>query len=537
MSSDTRVSIPLEILQLLGPASEQLGISLPGVSRFAPEIDISQPVRTLALEFGRLLSVQSIFLKGGELVTVDQTTGEQRPMRAARFVGWVEEFVAIKNFEQRNARQSLTRELASLILDQDVFLQSIRPLRGIHTMRLPVRREEGKIEFLEKGYDVKSEIFTVDTLPYPMNWTLEQAFSFLMEMCREFPWNLPELPDGAEPLRAEDSRSLAVHVSAMLGTYCAAMFPISAHRPMISYIANQPGSGKSLLATMALAPVHGEVASTQVPKDDKEMNSQLDTLARNLVPYIYFDDIGYGITSSPLNQFITSSFRRGRVMGGNSEIFQTPVLAQVLVTGNDINISDDLRRRSLIAELFLAGEVQGRSFRRVIDEQYLARPEVRTQFLAACCALVRHWLGDGETAPSLHPRPLAGFGDWTSTIGAIVMSAGFADPLSAPELTVGSAGDSSDDLRELLVKTADEATGDATFTRKELVEKARAWGLVEGVVGAPGDPEIDSKASKRFGKQLGKWRGRQLADSQGRLFQFGHKRQKAGMTYPLTFLP
>jgi hypothetical protein len=73
-------------------------------------------------------------------------------------------------------------------------------------------------------------------------------------------------------------------------------------------------------------------------------------------------------------------------------------------------------------------------------------------------------------------------------------------------------------------------------TNQGMVEAARTAGLLEGLVGLAGDKELDSKMSKRWGRQLQKWRGRQLVDGRGRRFVFSHRHQKTGKKYPLTFL-
>jgi hypothetical protein len=41
---------------------------------------------------------------------------------------------------------------------------------------------------------------------------------------------------------------------------------------------------------------------------------------------------------------------------------------------------------------------------------------------------------------------------------------------------------------------------------------------------------------KRWGRQLQRWRGRELTDAKGRRFQFSRRRMTKGATYPLTFI-
>lgn len=102
-------------------------------------------------------------------------------------------------------------------------------------------------------------------------------------------------------------------------------------------------------------------------------------------------------------------------------------------------------------------------------------------------------------------------------------------------LTPDVASSDEDEMKEFLVKMATEAEGDTTFNRKDLVEKARGWGLLKSVVGLAGEKD-DPSLMKRFGRQLQRHRGREYMDMRGRMFRFSRRRQKQGATYPLVFL-
>jgi hypothetical protein len=533
MSTAQSANVPLSVLQQLAPMAEEMGITLPGLARFAPVINATQSIRALALEVGRLVAGKNIFLKGDDVVTLDDETGEMRGMTSQRFTSWVEEFCTFISPGARRMRESLPVEDAAQILKSDIFIGCLRPLEDVYTMRLPTMRENGEIEFLEPGYDPQTKIFTVDLLKYAMDWTLEEGIEFLNAHGEEYPWSWPDdLPEAARHLM--QNRSWAVQVLSMVGVYCRAMFPAGTTRPMVFIVGNQPGTGKTRLVEMALMPVYGHSSTSKTPKDDETMAKELETIARSYQPYVFFDDIGGGIFSNHLNRFITSSSHAGRVMGGNDRFFRVPNVSQVFSTGNAIKLSEDLMRRCLAMELFLPGEVRGRKFKKTITTKYLASLEVRSMFLSAMCALVKHYVGIDKPA-RLHRKPLESFEEWSGVIGALVQAAGYTDPLAAPQLSIGGSED-EDEMRELLIKIASEADGDRSFDRKELVEQARTLGLMEHLLGIDGDKEIDSATSKKLGRQLQKWRGRELTDSNGRKFRFGHQRQKRGAQYPLRFI-
>ena len=147
-----------------------------------------------------------------------------KAMTATRFVGWVEELTfAQHGAEPAGAQLRVSREDADRDHEQDVFKDRLRTLDAVHTMRLPVRRAELVLmEFLSPGYDEESRIFTADTLPYEMDWTVDEALEWLLDVFHEFPWNGVEgvAPEKyAERVQAlMGNRSFSVHVAAMLGT-------------------------------------------------------------------------------------------------------------------------------------------------------------------------------------------------------------------------------------------------------------------------------------------------------------------------------
>jgi len=528
------VEVPLDILQQLSDSAEALGITLPGVVRMAPTIDPGQDIRMLAQEIGSLLAGRNIFLRGGVVGTVDEETGEWEVMSPKRFTSWVEGFCKFLP-NPRKARNSISMEDAVQILAADLFRSRLRPLDTIHKIRMPVVRKDGKIEFLEKGYDAESRIYTVETLKYEMDWPVEQAVQFLNEHGEGYPLAWPE---GVEPGNLLENRSWSVQIAAILGTYCRAMFSPGTTRPMFAYLANQAGTGKSTLVAMALNPVFGSSATTKTPRDDDKMNSEIETIARVRRPYVFFDDIGFGMFSTPLNRFITSARHAGRIMGANAEFFDEPAVTQVFATGNGLKISTDLMRRGLYVDLFLAGEVRGRKFAKIITPAYLSREDVRAKFLAASCALVKNYIARTAELPADArgvPNPLPSFEEWTNVIGAMVVLAGYLDPTTVPELSTGGDED-EDEIRELLIKIASESPTDCSFDRPEIVTKARRFGLLESLVGITGEKDIDPNTGKKLGRQLQRWRGRELVDSCGRRFRFGKGRGNKGAKYPLTFL-
>ena len=520
------MAVPAALLQSMASASERAGIPVPEVSKIAPTIDVTKPIRALALELGQLLSMRNIFLRNDVVVEVDETSGALVAMDAKSFPSWVEEFCVIIAPGSRRVRDSISVDDAGQILASKIFRACLRPLKSVNTMRLPVMRKSGTVEWLAEGYDVESEIFTIDLLPYPMDWQLGQGQEFFLDTCSHFPWNKKE----GEAKGLHNNRSFSVHIGAMVGAYVRGFFAPGTLMPILSYFGNKAGTGETRLAEMVQVPVYGMAAAIGTPKDEEKMEVKLETIAQSMRPFAFFDDIGSRLRSNALNRFTSEAHHSGRKFHSNSEMFEVPNVTQAIITANDLKTSEDLGRRALVAELFLDEEVKGRKFPYVITSKWLQTPETRVKFLAAMCALVKHWIAQGMVP---HPSPIPTYEEWTEIVGGIVLSCEFCDPLTEPEGDVGGAMD-EDEIKQLLRLAADAREDSGEMDRKELIAIAQAAGLLEDLLGTSGD--VDDSASKSFGRRMQRWRGQKLTDHRGRSFQFSHKKKKAGAVYPITFL-
>lgn len=396
-------------------------------------------------------------------------------------------------------------------------------------MRLPVRRARGAVEFLEPGYDLETGIFTSATVAYPMDWPLDKGLAWFRKFNQAYPW---AWPDEARPA-LEVNRSYSVHLAACLGTYCRAMFPPGTPRPMMLYVSNQAGVGKSTLVAQALIPVNGSAETAKTPKDDDRMAAELETVARSLKSYLFFDDIGGKLLSAPLNRFVTSAWHTGRIYGQNLAMFSVPNVTQVYGTATRIMTTPDLSRRSLTAEFFLATEASARTFSRTITPALLARREVRKGFLAAACALVKHWIERGAPA---FPDAMPSFELWSETITGILTAAGFTNPLARAEMLHGTVAVAGEEMGLLLCSVASDVKFEQKFTRADLVSKARELGLLEDLVGSANDAPQVLPSSIRFGRQLQRFRDRELVDNRGRSFRVALLHTKTGAAYVLNIL-
>lgn len=525
MGSESNDGAAEELRKRLTPMAAAVGADLgPEEAKIAPQVNLGWSVgKRLGRELALLTANCGIYLQGDRVVTVSEDAGCSVAMTSRRFGSWLEKHIDTVKADRYGELRPTTmgNELAKQVMEADQFIEALRPLRGVHPVRMPVMRESGRPELLKPGYDLESGIYTCRGVDYQLDMSIEDARRTFFHELKGFGW-ADIGPDGRGFYR---NRSVAVQVAFMLGNFCRGFFEEGILRPMSLIVANQPGSGKGVLAQMQLSAIYGMVKVARKPKDDAEFDKRLDTTARGLSPYLLLDDIGNGLFSNALNAFITEPVHTLRGMNTQEEL-SAPNVTQLIATGNGIKLSRDLDRRSLIVELHEAGDINAKRYDHIIDPWYLARPEVRSRLLAAMWAMVREW-SRVECWQADRGRP--SFEVWTRMIAGMVVQAGFADPLEEPQLSAGG-DEETDSWKQFLARVAGEEIlpgEDARmFSVRELLEIGKKWEAEDGSAFALDDLVGHAKdASKAFGNGMKKWRAREITDTRGRTIRFGKRRE------------
>ncbi|MEZ5328713.1 MAG: hypothetical protein R3F19_27015 [Verrucomicrobiales bacterium] len=416
----------------------------------------------------------------------------------------------------------MAKDLAKVVMASDVFRSRVRELRGVNRVLLPVWREcDGKrtVELLPEGFDEVTGYYSVDGQLFDHELDPDEARSYLMEVYRDFPWS------DAAPL--ERNRDFAAQLAACLGVFCSSMIPASEDRLMTIYSANQPGSGKTNLARLALAPVFGEIAVVNAgsSKSD-ELNKVLDALMLERAQYLVLDDLP-DLRNPKLNAMITSPMQSVRVMGtGTTETVRLE--AHMLATGNLIRLSPDLERRTLAIDLFCAGDAMTRAFERPITKTWIYDPANRAAMLAALWALVRFWRDRG--CPIHAEAYRGGFEAYASLVGSILMEAQFANPFSPRTATFGGDERGAAITELLKALAADVSSGTHDYDSSDVYTKALAIGVLDEIVPSGKDP------ARTFGHALKPFVGREFVDARGRGFRFGRRETRSRKSYPITIL-
>lgn len=517
-------------LAQLRPFAEAAGVEIPGMIQHLPTIDMDEPVSDMARQLGGLCSRQPIFFRAGYLVGLDDK-GQLEAMSPERFGSWIEKFVTTVRWTKDRGEHASTMsvDLAKKIMAADCFRVQIRELKFYFPVRLPVIRKGGEVELLDVGFDEQTGSWTEDSVPYRHDMTLKAAGGVVHKYLGEWPYADRGIMDN---WALNKSRDAAVILAGMVGVFCRPMFGPGIKRPLCAVSGNQPGTGKTTLCKMMMALVYGLPAEMTLPPNEEKFERLLESTALGMEPFLFLDDVGKMMRSNALNKFVTASVHGGTRLY-TQQTFEAPNVTQVFVTGNDLPIEANLKRRVIWCELFLSGEVQNREFAIEVTDALIATDEVRAELLGAMWALVREWARQRETVPVMSGRRvIKSFELYCRVVGGVLSSVGWADPfVEAPGI---SGGDSeSREFKALLIAAADSCMfSPQEFTVGQMIDLAREMKILEYFVGVPGDGDLIKKDRIRWGKRLAEYRGRTYQRSDGQYFQFGRRDGQGGSVYP-----
>jgi len=270
------------------------------------------------------------------------------------------------------------------------------------------------MRLLKPGFDEASGIYTCrGGVEYREDMPFEEAVSYLWNLFRWFGWR-----DG--------QRDFAIHLAAMVTMFCRGIYQGKA--PMFFYNANIQESGKTTLASYVTWIVHGTMRTRPLlPDAEDKLQELLNTSALRGNPYVFFDNINWKgdvVETVLLDEWLTNAEKEFRKLGGNDE-GQVVLRSVTLGTGNKVELSADLQRRTLIADLLNRMTGKDRELPdsvEIIDAKFFANIENRRKGLAALWALVRQW--DVDIRPAWPFREMGSFNQWSLVVPAIVLHAG-----------------------------------------------------------------------------------------------------------------
>lgn len=394
----------------------------------ARQVYLNLPPDELCYKIADMLGMpdgsERLFLYQGDVVTVDDETGELRPMKATKLRTWLvddRKIMPVKSYEKQTGQPikgGLTKDQAELLLSSEILLRKLPEITAVHRVRLPVlgkRAADGlrPMRLLPRGFDQETGIYTACTMPYAQDMDFDEAVNYLYNLFRTFAWR-------------NESRDMAIHLAALLTMFCRGLY--EGKSPMFVYNANIQESGKTTLAWYVAWLIHGSKATKPLLQDQEaRLQETFNSMALNGATYTIFDNVDWGnspIQTELLDQWISNDEWDFRRLNTNTMV--APKLRGVtMMTGNGLRLSKDLDRRSLMVDLWnpLSGEERELPKGTIyLDGEFFKESANRARGLAAVWAIVREW--DKAGRPMKAGRVLGTFESWSRTIPSVVSFAG-----------------------------------------------------------------------------------------------------------------
>lgn len=453
-----------------------------------------------AAALGQHLREADVFARQGCAFCLDLEGQKLEAVTPGWLRTWIEEHVVpYRTAMQRDGtgntitlkiKKSMSEDTARAVNISTQFLNQLHKVERFHPCPMPVMRADGRIELLAPGMDAESMTFTADAGFIPELMPLEDAVAALRDLLGEFAWT----DDGG--------RSFAVQVSAMLTVFAGGILPFGTIMPVFIFLGNSEGAGKTLLAQLAGIAYAELPPAEAAPTKEEEWQKKLLALTISGRRVVLFDNLKVHLNSPALEAYVTSPTFAGRILGVTKE-FSGEAGATLLITGNSLTISPDMRRRSLLVELFMPElRAEDRKFKRILDAETIR--EMRPRIVSALWSIVRAWDEAGRPACS-HGN--SSFPRWAKTIAGMVEFAGFGSPLAPAEIE-GMGDTDTVDFAELVkaMKHGEE------YMFEDIAEMAETSGLFERILAdRDKDGELSRKAKSRLAKLIGRYAGRQVA--------------------------
>lgn len=464
-----------------------------------PAIELPCPGRPLsdfAAEMGRMLAGRGVYSRGGLAFTVDHATKQLAPVDPQWLRTYAEREVSLFKHAKNAAglaitlRHSMSLDTAKALVVAPQFLEPLPEIRRFAPVRMPVMREDGRIELLPLGFHEETR-----TLTDPNGCQMLEGFEEVS----------PEL--GAKAIRGAlaefpfaDERSKAAAVAAMFTVYAGGLLPPASTMPAFIYMANAEGSGKTTLAQLAGIP-YGVTEAESKPNSEEEWQKALLALVMSSRRLLLLDNLKGHLNSPSFEAFLTATKFSGRILGVNKK-FSGEADATVLLTGNRLTVSPDLRRRCIFIELFMQElRAEDRIFKRRLDPPAIL--EMQPQLLMAMWAVIRGWDAAGRPPAS---KINASVPRWSEVIAGIVEWAGWSCPSAPAELEDGGDTDTRD-----IARLGEAMPLGSPMKFSELCELCEELGLFERFIAWLEDGEKGNKVRREFSAVLKTYAGRMIA--------------------------
>lgn len=289
------------------------------------------------------------------------------------------------------------------------------PITGV--IGAPTMRPDGSL-LLTPGYDAVTGLVLMapppmPTIPItPTKRDALEALALLNSLLDEFPFT--------------DNASRSAAMSMLLTPVLrGALAPAV---PMHMVAAPQAGTGKSYLQDIASMLATGErCAVVTVAPDPQETEKRLVGAALAGYPLIALDNCNGTLTGDFLAQVTERPLLQLRPLG-TSGVVRVSNVFTVFANGNNISVSADLVRRTLLCTL--DANMENPETRSFSHDPVVSIAKDRGKYLAACLTLARAYVCAGM--PGRLPR-IASFERWSDLVRSSLVWLGWPDPSTGTE--------------------------------------------------------------------------------------------------------
>ena len=271
---------------------------------------------------------------------------------------------------------------------------------------------------VEEGYDPKSKIHLAYAGCMPAKTTTHKSkkaaidsLTYLKDLVSDFPF------------KSEIDESVA------LACLIAATDRVNLDNiPLTAFNAPTAGTGKSLLVDIISITASGKAVSVLAQgKDEAETEKRLNAAMLHGDPLISIDNVEHPLGGDTLCQILTQPTLRIRPLGV-SKLIDIEKTCLIAATGNNIEISGDAVRRSLICTLDAGVErPEKRSFS--YDARERAKKH-RHEIVSHSLTIIRSYLSSEAPAQEI---PLGSFERWSRRIRDPLLWLGAADPCASQD--------------------------------------------------------------------------------------------------------
>lgn len=383
-----------------------------------------------------------------------------------------------------------------VIEDMDAMEKPLPALRGI--VGTPVFAADGTLA-TDAGYQAMTRLF-YEPVGQPVAAVPDRPDETHLRMAKEIillDWlgDFPFLDD------ASRANAIAMVITAI------AREMVGGPTPLFVVDAPTAGTGKGLLVsgignviTGREPPVMSEV------RDENELRKRLTAKLYEGAAILVLDNLKRRLDSGTLAALLTAEVWSDRILGV-SKSADVPVRNVWICTGNNIQLADEMARRSIWVRLDARKDRpwQGRSFRHPDLKRWLRAH--RHELVWAFLVLIQNWIARGR--PEWRGEVLGSYEDWCRIVGG-VLSAAHVDGFLANREELYARTDAVSEEWRRFVAAWSEAHGHRPAAVGDLVDAARE--LLPSVFTKMRDDPTDRAVRTRLGKALTEQRDRRFGD-------------------------